>query len=104
MNIDFVSLDQEQPTGYHSAALGWYLHGELENLAGYDIAWCSLNPRHIPDGIYDVTFNGDIKATLYCWKAEYGIHKQLRGLIVKNDDIESVSFAQDKYNSKASNL
>lgn len=98
--INFLP-EEDMPEGYFSTGVGWYLHGELEDDAKFDICACSVNPRTIEEGIHKATYKGDIEATLYCWQIKTGNHIQYRGLIVKNTDIDSVNFANVKFENRA---
>ncbi len=98
--IDFVCMEDEKPGTYFSAALGWYLHGELEKIAGFDLTWSSVDPKKVETGIYPCTFNNSIDAILFCWSINYGERNRLRGLIVKKDDYEAIKDAQTKFDNK----
>lgn len=81
--------ERKRPDGYSLSGLGVYLHGLLEDEAGYDIPWASSDFLNIPDGVYPATFNGQEGATLFLTRRSYELpHIQLRGLVVWNHDPE----------------
>lgn len=103
VKINF-ELEENAPKNYFSAGIGWYLHGKLEDMAGFDIVSCSINPRELKEGTYRVTYNNNINAFLFCWQIYYGSHITYRGLIVKEDDFEYVLDAHEKYKNRKKTL
>lgn len=80
---------------------GVYFHGHLEDLAGYDIPECSsFNIDTLKEGVYDVTFNEEIKAKLFYWRSS----TKRRGLIVALRDHEWMEDAQTKFNERRGSL
>lgn len=91
-------LKENAPENYFNACIGWYLHGELEQMAGFDLAYCSIDPKSVEEGIHKVTYNNSIEATLYCWKyTSKNNNTKYLGLIVKDDDQESQQDANYKF-------
>lgn len=91
-------LRENAPKNYHNACVGIYLHGELENIAGFDLTYSSIDPKTIEEGIHQVTYNNSIEATLFLWKVRVkGFESKCNGLIVKNDDKENIHDANYKY-------
>lgn len=101
--INFVP-EEEMPEDYFSTGIGWYLHGELEQDAKFDICACSVNPRNVEEGIHKVTYKGNVEATLFCWQIKTDNYVQHRGLIVKNTDIKSFNFANKRFESRSQTL
>lgn len=78
-----------------------YLHGELEQLNGYDIFGVCL-PFDFNEGVYACEVIGINKeSTFYLWK---GTDLRLHGLVVANDDEKSVMYAKECYELKTSVL
>lgn len=74
-----------------------YLHGDLEDLVGYDICM-TLEPNEgLEDGIYDADFDG-MDCKLFWWKTHFA--ERYKGLVVLCTDAESMSYAQECYNNK----
>lgn len=100
----------------------WYLHGELEELVGYDKATI-LNMEEIPhitkncyfngdkeyfdvvcvkDGIYDVEILGiDKPCVAYFWITDMDYIPNQRGLVCFKDNKEACEYALKKYNEKS---
>lgn len=84
-----------------------YLHGNLEEDYGYDIAIClnaelCYNGSEIIEGIYEVqAIDYPNPCTAYLWKGHFN---RERGLIVDNTDSESVSYAKECYKTKKAYL
>ena len=78
-----------------------YMHGELQEKAGYDIfAFVGECPKAV--GVYPVkVLKFDVDATLYLWKDN---SQQVHGLVVENSDTESVQYAVKCYNDRVSCL
>lgn len=72
-----------------------YLHGKLQNDNGYDI-FSIAEPAPTEEGIYPCLV-GKVKATFYLWKTSYG---DTHGLVVANDDFESIEYAEKCYKEK----
>jgi len=80
-----------------------YLHGKLEDDAGHDIYLlknCELpadilttiiEQDSLKDGMYPCHFNNK-PCTLFYWKCTFN---RYHGLVVYDDDIESVKYAND---------
>lgn len=78
-----------------------YLHGDLQNKAGYDI-FSFLDEKPEEEGIYDTIVEfPDMKvlAKAFLWKAKIG-GKGLQGLVVSVDDEMCMKDAENKYNNK----
>jgi hypothetical protein len=77
-----------------------YLHGKLENKAGYDIfGFVDAVPNE--EGMFDVMVmfpDVEIKSTLFLWKCNET--KGFQGLCVDNNDIEHFEDAKDKFTKK----
>jgi hypothetical protein len=100
IQINFLP-ENEMLDDYYSTGMGWYLHGELETDAEFDICGCSVNPRTVEEGIHKVTYKNTVEASLYCWKIETEGYIQHRGIIVKDSDTESVIFAKSKFEKRS---
>lgn len=90
-----------------------FLHGKLEEDAGYDvfslscyedifvgakIISTSFDESSIAQGIYPCTFN-DKECTLFLWDVEEcGITK--KGLVAYNDDLSAFEYAKKCYENK----
>lgn len=101
--IDFVHYN-EAPEGYFGAAMGWYFHGELETLVGYDIPSASVDLMTLDDGIYKGTYKG-LSCTFFCWHSVEFLHPDRRkkwhhGLIVLDTDVSSLTYANFHYNKR----
>lgn len=85
-----------------------YLHGKLEEDAGHDV-YCLKNcdlpadiltrrieQSSLKDGMYPCIFNNK-PCTLYYWKCNFNDY---HGLVVYDDDSESVKYANDCLNNK----
>lgn len=78
-----------------------YLHGELEEVAGYDI-YMFVDKIPKKEGIYDVNVlypDKQIESTLFLWESNVG-SKGLQGLLVSKNDKDSFEDARNKYESK----
>lgn len=85
-----------------------YLHGELQELCGYDIfnlVKAELEPNEIKDrwvskefkeGIYQCQFLEE-SCTLFRWKT---VFDSMKGLCVLNYDTESYNYAKECYQKK----
>ncbi len=88
-----------------SARVSWsYLHGQLEDDAGYDCFGVQgvdeVDGKAIlKEGIYSCSFN-DKECTLYYWCCS-GIEGH-KGLAVYNDDEKSVKYAKKCFDNKES--
>lgn len=88
-----------------------YLHGKLESKVGYDIGVClngenivihnqDNNRNKVIEGVYSVKIvDYDNPCTAYLWNDKYD---RPRGLIVDDEDAESIKYAIQKYNEKTS--
>lgn len=83
---------------------GRYLHGELEDINGYDICYCNdkeeLNIINTP-GIHNVSvdvFGNILKCVAYIWSDKY---TTIKGLIVLKDNEEDNQYALSKYEERA---
>ncbi len=76
-----------------------YLHGNLEDIVGFDL-FSTLEPNEdLEDGIYDADFDGQC-CKLFLWtRAE-----RRRALVVLCDETESMQYAQECYDRKAYSL
>lgn len=78
-----------------------YLHGDLEDLVGYDICM-TLEPNEgLEDGIYDADFDG-MDCKLFWWRTGYT--DRYRGLVVSCADESSMAYAQTCYDKKVSSI
>ena len=78
-----------------------YLHGDLEDLVGYDICM-TLEPNEgLEDGIYDADFDG-MDCKLFWWRT--GFADRYRGLVVSITDESSMMYAQRCYDNKVSSI
>lgn len=100
--FDFTLLD-EGPEHYFNGAMGWYLHGELDNLVGGDLCATSVDPRNYPVGIYEATCYGH-NCTFFFWKIYEDNYVRHRGLVVLNSDSDGMEFARKKFDSNATGL
>ena len=76
-----------------------YLHGKLQDLVEFDL-FSTLEPNEsLQDGIYDADFD-EMPCKLFLWTS----FERRRGLVVLCDDTESVQYAQECYDRKASVL
>lgn len=124
MNMEeliFHPLDKDNLGKYISGCDfigGVYLHGVLQDKAGYDLIQADTITKdfleNAQDNIYDVTvcipnkrksdFN-DItcfKSKLFFWKTDsVCFNKQFRGLICAIDDIEALNDAQEKFEKRS---
>lgn len=93
------------PKGVEYSSGFVYLHGEAEKEVGFDIPY-SLTPyEKLETGIYPASVNGKTGYTLYFWLAHENTPEQLiRGLIVKNTDLEFKEHAESKYHSRSVGL
>lgn len=73
---------------------GFYLHGQIENIIGYDLVGCNTNDISI--GIHQCYVN-EYSCIYYSWYRKYG----QCGLICLESDIPANSYALIKYNKKA---
>ena len=82
-----------------------YLHGDLEEKAGYDkFVFIGEIPT---DGVHPATVmfsNGDVDSLVYIWTIEEGGTNERRGLVVRKGDTVAMEDAQRKYDTKTSNL
>lgn len=80
---------------------GTYLHGELQDKAGFDI-FSFVGQLPTCTGIYPVkVLHFNLDATLYIWNDHNGV---IHGLVVENDDAEGIDFAIKRYNARYSYL
>lgn len=103
--IEFDNLN-DPPEGFYASAMGWYFHGQLEDMVGFDIPSASVDLREVEDGIYAGTYKG-LECTFFNWSYiddGYSKKRRHRGLIVLNSDKKSYDFAQLAYDSKRKNL
>lgn len=124
MNMEeliFHPLDKDNPGEYIGGCDfigGIYLHGVLQDKAGYDLIQADTITKdfleNAQDGIYDVTvciqnkkasdFN-DItcfKSKLFFWKTDsVCFNKQFRGLICSVGDTEALNDAQEKFEKRS---
>jgi hypothetical protein len=78
-----------------------YLHGDLEDLVGYDICMTLEPNEELEEGIYDADFDG-MDCKLFWWKTHFA--ERYKGLVVLCTDAESMSYAQECYNNKMSSI
>lgn len=117
----FHPLDKDNPGEYISGCDfigGVYLHGVLQDKAGYDLIQTDTITKgfleNAQDGIYDVTvciknkktsdFNDIIcfKSKLFFWETDsFCFSKQFRGLICAIDDTEALKDAQEKFEKRS---
>lgn len=98
MFVKALKIDDDFP--YYTD--GVYLHGQLQDLNGYDIVYLSSVPKE--EGIYpvEVEIGGQIiNANLYFWFGDPNILNGLRGLIVDPNDTIAVQDAIRKFGDKA---
>lgn len=83
----------------HSVSFA-YLHGQLEDMVGFDL-FSTLEPNEdLKEGIYDTDFDGQ-PCKFFWWATSYN---QNKGLVVLCDDTQSMQYAQECYDRKASIL
>ena len=104
--IDFVVDNHPNPIpeGYIHGGMGVYLHGNIDQLAKYDICASSIDLKDLPDGIYPVTYDYEISCTLFFWSFDDRGHKRIRGFVVSNDDHLWMADAQSKFDNKVKYL
>ena len=83
-------------TNSRSPTLGFYLHGEIEKIIGYDLVNCNYC---IPLGITDCNVN-NYDCICYSWIRRPG----QCGLICLKSDIDANEYALKMYNDKAEYL
>jgi hypothetical protein len=80
-----------------------YLHGDLEDLAGYDLL---TNPQLvIPDGIHPCVFVHEgqyYRSRLYIWQPDNFPYQ--KGLVVAASDKAGNTYAQDCYEKRQFSL
>lgn len=82
----------------HSVSFA-YLHGQLEDMVGFDL-FSTLEPNEdLKEGIYDADFDGQ-PCKFFWWNS----FERNRGLVVLCDDTQSMKYAQECYDRKASVL
>lgn len=90
-----------------------YLHGKLQDIAGYDCFGFQnsglessdagyIKPNSLEDGIYDCEFESK-PCTFFYWK-NHKFPGGQRGLVVFNDDEESFKYAEECFKNKVSCL
>lgn len=104
--IEFENLNTP-PEGFYASAMGWYFHGELQDMVGYDIPSASVDLMEVPDGIYAGSYKG-LECTFFNWsyidEDRYSKTKRHRGFIVLNTDKAAYEFAELAYRTKRKNL
>lgn len=73
---------------------GFYLHGKIEDIMGFDLVSSSDN---IPIGITDCLVNNEYHCNCYSWNRSLG----QCGLICLQEDKEGNAWAKCKYNNKS---
>jgi hypothetical protein len=100
--IEFDSLNNP-PEGFYASAMGWYFHGELQDMVGFDIPSASVDLIEVADGIYAGTYKG-LDCTFFNWsyieEDTYSKKRRHRGFIVLNSDKTAYDFAQLAYDTK----
>ncbi len=82
-----------------------YFHGDLELELGHDMPYYSKDKLPEKEGIYPANVNDNSGYTLYFWFHKLNEkYTQLRGLIVKDTDVESAKYALTKFNERAEEL
>ena len=79
-----------------------YLHGEIENVAGFDLI-VSPTGFDVETGVYPVVINADgttYGCTAYIWK----IGDFPQGYVVLNTDKDSNKFAFDRFTQKCDRI
>ena len=79
-----------------------YLHGEIENVAGYDLI-VSLTGFNVETGVYPVVINANgitYGCTAYIWE----IDDLPRGYVILNTDKDSNKFALDRFAQKSERI
>jgi hypothetical protein len=80
-----------------SSGSWWYLHGDLEDIVGYDKGLI-LNPEDFGPGIFEVEVEGISDPCIgYFWNAM----DRLVGLVGLKKDEPSMKYIKEKYNSKS---
>lgn len=117
----FYPIDKDNPGDYISGCDfvgGIYLHGDLQDISGWDLVQADAITRdqldELEDGIYDTCvcypdktfdpFKNDkvIRSKLFFWKTDSVCNrKQFRGLIVAVDDKESLEDAKKKFDTRS---
>ena len=104
------------PEGIQGRLPYTYLHGKLQDDCDYDCYnvigfedygfkredYMSIIVDETKSGIYECVYNNK-ECTLYLWTHKEGITSYC-GLVVYNDDIESVEYALGKYRNKVGNI
>lgn len=110
--ITFISNDVDLQIEKGFFFVGYvYLHGKLEKIAGYDLVNVSTKEEknfletlsnkvklNVTVKIKDNTYD----AITFLWIAKE--NQCLKGLIVKDDDIEYLKDAEDKFNKEVFNI
>lgn len=104
--IEFDNLNNP-PEGFYASAMGWYFHGELQDMVGFDIPSASVDLIEVQDGIYAGSYKG-LDCTFFNWSYiegdSYSKKRRHRGLIVLNSDKKAYEFAQLAYEAKRKHL
>jgi hypothetical protein len=98
------------PSNHYNHELGldypfanWhYLHGNLESDAGYDCFHVNKIPD--TDGLFSCIVQFDKYAIHAYWFKWSDLQGRQHGLVVQQNDIESIEFAMQKYMAKPSTI
>ena len=130
------SYYSENYRDHHNGAVGFlhcgvYLHGEIEQIVGYDICapdnadefegnvhaithnFANAGPRTYKylflDGVFPCIVDGKYECTAFLWYNHEALmygddYDYAHGLIVLNTDKESMDYARKEYNERATSL
>lgn len=100
MNIEFFcsGINHRAQDGHFEGGVGVYLHGRAEAQAGFDIPSSNVDLSTLENGVYDTKLNEKCGYTLFMWRTKSG--GMLRGLVVENEDENSVEYAKNLYNKQ----
>ena len=79
-----------------------YLHGKLEDDAGFDLFGISGIEEELSDGVYDCQFRGK-PCRMWIWTPKGCIGRQ-KGLVAYLSDLKSVLYAQECFMNKVFHL
>lgn len=98
------SMDESRKV-HKNPVNGVYLHGQLENIIGFDIpSSCNFDLSKLPKDTYDCLVcspevKHPISSVLFLWHDQG--YNRTRGLIVDSNDEKSLKYAFSKYKEEA---